>query len=88
MALAATVAAGARPGFLSPARAKAGPVFTVPPLGYGFDALEPYIDAKTMMVHHDGHHGAFVAALNRLVEKYPGLATKSPVAILSDLSTV
>jgi superoxide dismutase len=31
---------------------------TVPPLGYGFDALEPYIDSSTMMIHHDRHHGA------------------------------
>jgi hypothetical protein len=43
LGLAATLAAGARPGFFSPARA-AEPVFKVPPLGYGYDALEPYID--------------------------------------------
>jgi superoxide dismutase, Fe-Mn family len=41
-----------------------------------------------MMIHHDRHHGAYVAALNGVVEKYPDLAAKSPVAILSDLSTV
>jgi len=34
--------------------------FTVPPLPYSFDALEPYIDAKTMEIHHDKHHGAYV----------------------------
>ncbi len=32
--------------------------FSVPPLPYSFDALEPYIDAKTMEIHHDKHHGA------------------------------
>jgi superoxide dismutase, Fe-Mn family len=84
LALAATLAAGARPGFVSPARA-AEPVFKVPPLGYGFDALEPYIDTMTMTIHHDRHHAAYVAALNGLVEKYPGLATTSPVIILNDL---
>ncbi|MGH6799870.1 MAG: superoxide dismutase [Methylocella sp.] len=87
LALAAAAAvASARLGPLSPARA-AGPVFTVPPLGYGFDALEPYIDTTTMMIHHDRHHGAYVAALNGLEEKYPGLVTHAPVvAILSDLT--
>jgi superoxide dismutase, Fe-Mn family len=89
LALAATVAAaGPMPGVFSPARAESAPIFKVPPLGYPFDALEPFIDAKTMMIHHDGHHGAYVAALNGLVEKYPDLASKSPVAILSDLSIV
>jgi len=34
--------------------------FTLPPLPYSFDALEPYIDAKTMEIHHDKHHGAYV----------------------------
>jgi superoxide dismutase, Fe-Mn family len=87
LALAATALASAKPGLPSTARA-AEPVFTVPPLGYGYDALEPYIDAKTMMIHHDGHHGAYVAALNGLVEKYPDLATKTPVELLSDLSVV
>jgi len=85
---AAAVAADASPGLVLPARAEAGPVFKVPPLGYGFDALEPYIDTTTMMIHHDRHHGAYVAALNGLVEKYPDLAAKTPVAILADLSMV
>jgi Fe-Mn family superoxide dismutase len=79
-ALAATAVAAARPGLLSPARAAAEPVFKVPPLGYGFDALEPYIDTLTMTIHHDRHHGAHVAALNGLVEKFPGLATTAPAA--------
>ena len=87
LGLAASLAAGARPGLFAPARA-AEPVFKVPPLGYGYDALEPYIDTLTMTIHHDKHHGAYVAALNGLVEKYPGLATTSPVAILTDLTVV
>ncbi|MDQ6867921.1 MAG: superoxide dismutase [Pseudomonadota bacterium] len=85
---AAAVASGTRPGLVLPARAEAGTVFKVPPLGYGFDALEPHIDTTTMMIHHDRHHGAYVAALNGLVEKYPDLAAKTPVAILADLSKV
>ena len=87
LGLAATLAGGSRPGFVLHAHA-AEPVFKVPPLGYGYDALEPYIDATTMTIHHDKHHGAYVAALNGLVEKYPGLATNSPVAILTDLTVV
>jgi Iron/manganese superoxide dismutases, alpha-hairpin domain len=74
----AAVSASANPGLLSSARADE-PIFKVPPLGYGFDALEPNIDTMTMTIHHDRHHGAYVAALNVLVEKYPALATTSPV---------
>ena len=42
--------------------------FSVPPLPYGFDALEPHIDAKTMEIHHDKHHGAYVTNLNAALE--------------------
>jgi Fe-Mn family superoxide dismutase len=89
LALAGTAAASApaTPGLLASARADE-PIFKVPPLGYGFDALEPNIDTMTMTIHHDRHHGAYVAALNGLVEKYPALATTSPVAILTDLTIV
>jgi Fe-Mn family superoxide dismutase len=52
--LAVTMAAGSRPGLFAPARA-ADPVFKVPPLGYGYDALDPYIDTLTMTIHHDPH---------------------------------
>ena len=42
--------------------------FSVPPLPYGFDALEPHIDAKTMEIHHDKHHQAYVTNLNAALE--------------------
>ncbi|MDP2790444.1 MAG: superoxide dismutase [Rectinemataceae bacterium] len=42
--------------------------FTVPELRYSFDALEPYIDAETMRIHHDKHHAAYVANLNKAIE--------------------
>jgi superoxide dismutase, Fe-Mn family len=88
LALAATAVIGAKLRLFSPASAAADPIFKVPPLGYGYDALEPYIDTLTMTIHHDRHHAAYVAAVNGLVEKYPGLATKSPVAILTELTIV
>jgi Fe-Mn family superoxide dismutase len=43
----------------------------LPPLPYPFDALEPYIDAKTMEIHHDKHHGAYVNNLNKALEGNP-----------------
>ncbi len=42
--------------------------FSVPPLPYDFDALEPHIDARTMEIHHDKHHGAYVTNLNAALE--------------------
>lgn len=45
--------------------------FVLPPLGYAFDALEPYIDAETMEIHHDKHHAAYVRNLNEALEKGP-----------------
>ncbi len=42
--------------------------FEVPPLPYPFDALEPHIDAKTMEIHHDKHHAAYVTNLNKALE--------------------
>jgi len=42
--------------------------YTLPPLPYPYDALEPHIDAKTMEIHHDKHHAAYVAGLNKALE--------------------
>lgn len=50
--------------------------YTVPALPYAFDALEPYIDALTMEIHHDKHHGAYVAKANAALEKAPAWANK------------
>ncbi len=48
------------------------PGFTLPPLPYAYDALEPYIDAQTMQIHHDKHHAAYVANLNKAFEPLLG----------------
>jgi Fe-Mn family superoxide dismutase len=45
--------------------------FELPPLPYSFDALEPHIDAQTMQIHHDKHHGTYVANLNSALEGHP-----------------
>jgi superoxide dismutase, Fe-Mn family len=62
--------------------------FTVPPLPYPFDALEPYIDAKTMEIHHDKHHGAYVNNLNKALEGHPDLQAKSIDDLLKGLDAV
>lgn len=51
--------------------------FTLPPLPYPADALQPSIDAQTMQIHHDKHHAAYVTNLNAAIEKAPALASKS-----------
>ncbi len=58
--------------------------FTVPPLPYAFDALEPHIDARTMEIHHDKHHGAYVTNLNKALESAPELAGKSLDSLLAN----
>lgn len=88
---AATIAAAAtsRVAFAqAPApREPTGP-FAVPPLGYPFNALEPHIDARTMEIHHDRHHGAYVAALNNFAKENPQIADKPPVDVLGNLAAV
>jgi Fe-Mn family superoxide dismutase len=69
------------------ATAPSGP-FKLPPLPYPIDALEPYIDAKTMEIHHDRHHGTYVANLNKAVADAPELAGKSLEDMLKDLNSV
>lgn len=48
--------------------------YKVPPLRFAYDALEPYIDAETMALHHDKHHQTYVDNLNKAIEPYPHLA--------------
>ena len=58
--------------------------FTVPPLPYAFDALEPYIDKQTMEIHHDKHHGAYVTNLNKALESAPDLQSKTGEELLAN----
>ena len=61
--------------------------FELPPLGYSFDALEPFIDAQTMQIHHDKHHLAYVTKLNEAIEKEPSLKGKSLEDLLKNIGT-
>jgi Fe-Mn family superoxide dismutase len=62
--------------------------FTLPPLPYSFDALEPYIDAKTMEIHHDKHHNAYVTNLNKALESSADLQKLSIEELLAQLGKV
>lgn len=62
--------------------------FELPKLPYAVDALEPYIDAQTMTLHHDKHHQTYVTNLNGAIEKHPELASKSLEDLLMDLNAV
>src|SRR3954467_13886395 len=62
--------------------------FTLPKLPYAFDALEPHIDAKTMEIHHDKHHAAYVKNLNDALKKAPDYKYGSIAEILAHLNAV
>jgi len=61
--------------------------FSVPDLAYAFDALEPHIDARTMEIHHDKHHAAYVTNLNAALEGTP-FAEQSLDTILTSLDSI
>lgn len=58
--------------------------FTLPPLPYPADALEPHIDKQTMEIHHDKHHGTYVTNLNKALESAPELASKPIEELLAN----
>ncbi|MDR7468402.1 MAG: superoxide dismutase [Armatimonadota bacterium] len=62
--------------------------FTLPDLGYPFNALEPHIDALTMEIHHGKHHAAYVNNLNAALEKYPAFQGKEVEELLRTLSAL
>ena len=57
----------------------------LPPLNYDYAALEPTIDARTMILHHDNHHGGYVKKLNEALEKFPEFHDKSAAWLLCNL---
>jgi Fe-Mn family superoxide dismutase len=62
--------------------------FTLPPLPYPNNALEPYIDAMTMEIHHDRHHKAYVDNLNKALEGHADFQGKSIEQLLREISDV
>lgn len=63
-------------------------MYTLQPLPYSYDALEPWIDAKTMEIHHDKHHQTYCDKLNEAINKHSELFEKEPEALLKDLNIV
>src|SRR3989344_3600779 len=59
--------------------------YSIPKLPYAYEALEPYIDAKTMEIHHSKHHQAYVDKLNMVLEKYQKLADEPIESLLAKL---
>ena len=75
-----------------PAPAMAAPAptgpYTLPPLPYAYDALEPHIDAQTMQIHHDKHHQAYVTNLNKAVAGHSELVGMSVEDLIRNLAIV
>jgi len=63
-------------------------VYLLPPLQYDFDALEPYIDAKTMEIHHDKHHATYVAKLNDALTNHKDLQNKPVEDLIKNLNSI
>jgi len=63
-------------------------MFKLDPLLYSYDALEPYIDAKTMEIHYTKHHQGYVDNLNVALQAHPDLQNKTLYDLLSQLQTL
>lgn len=62
--------------------------FTLPPLPYAHDALEPHIDKMTMEIHHTRHHAAFLGGLNNAAQTYGELTPANTEKVLRNLAAV
>jgi superoxide dismutase, Fe-Mn family len=62
--------------------------YELPKLPYGYEALEPYIDAKTMEIHYTKHHQTYVTKLNEALDKHPEIADKPLAELLANLDAV
>lgn len=82
-----TVFAQTAPAPAAPAPAAAGP-FVLPPLAYATNVFEPHIDAKTMEIHHDRHHAAYVANMNTVAKTNPQLGATSIENILGNINAL
>ena len=62
--------------------------FQLPKLPYAYDALAPYIDTKTMEIHHTKHHQAYITNLNKALEGHPALQEKTALELILDLDEI
>ena len=62
--------------------------FTLPPLPYAYNALEPHIDEQTMRIHHDKHHAAYVNNLNAALEPHADLQQKSVEELVAKIDSL
>ncbi|PJE63947.1 superoxide dismutase [Candidatus Roizmanbacteria bacterium CG10_big_fil_rev_8_21_14_0_10_45_7] len=62
--------------------------YTLPPLNYAYNALEPHIDSRTMEIHYTKHHQAYIDKLNALLEKYPKYAKKPLDGLMKSLDSL
>lgn len=86
--LAALAAGGVTFGLASTPRLTPAAEVTLPKLPYAYDALEPYIDAKTMTIHHTKHHQAYIDRFVGAMKMNPDLASKPLEELLANLSAV
>lgn len=62
--------------------------YSLPPLPYAYDALEPHIDQRTMEIHHTKHHQAYITNVNKALEGHPEVENKSIEDLMRNLSSV
>ena len=62
-------------------------LYKLPKLEYEYDSLEPFIDKKTMRIHHTKHHQSYVDKLNKALENNPELQGKTPEELIKNLNS-
>jgi len=62
--------------------------YELPPLPYGYDALEPHIDTQTMQLHHDKHHQTYITNVNNALQSHPDLANMPVEQLIGNLNGV
>jgi len=62
--------------------------YTLPPLAYAYNALEPHIDARTMEIHYTKHHQAYINNVNNALKSHPALESKSVEDLISDINAI